>query len=221
MNNPAIQFSGISMQPANEQNKLVHQWGSPSPIGFPTAQYQHMFIDECVEAQAFSTPRNIAIRCDDDEWSYEELWAHSARVACVLNRMCLSKEDNDQLRMGINIYRGLANVAAILGALRAKPVFVPLDTAFPIDRIQYMVAGQAHVLISQRSHSKNVEQLLSENYENKMQVQVFFWGDLVDLTEAAGASKTKSALLQDTKILKRSRICCIRQGYVVLTPENN
>lgn len=187
MNSPATKLSEISMLPANEQKQLVHQWGSPSASTepFPTANYHEMFIDECVQSQVASTPNNIAVQWEGAEWSYQELWAQSARVACSLDRICSSKAYCDHLRVGIYLDRGLTNVAAILGALRVKAVFVPLDTAFPIDRIQYMVAdSQAHVLISQRSHADQIEQLLPGNYQNEQQVQVLFWEELVDVTEA-------------------------------------
>ncbi|GLE02202.1 hypothetical protein PINS_up011040 [Pythium insidiosum] len=97
--------------------------------------------------QVQCTPENVALRFEGHEWSYRELWQQSGRVMAVLRQRGVQRGH----RVGLLMERGLELVAAIVGVLRLRAVFVPLDPSFPAERLQFMLRdSRAHCVIASR-----------------------------------------------------------------------
>ena len=88
------------------------------------------------ERQRHTTPDNIAVVADDDQWSYEELGQQVDRFASALVDAHVSAGDH----VGICVDRSPEAIAAMLGIMKIGAAFVPLDPDYPADRIAYMVA---------------------------------------------------------------------------------
>uniref|UniRef100_H3HBC7 Carrier domain-containing protein n=1 Tax=Phytophthora ramorum TaxID=164328 RepID=H3HBC7_PHYRM len=98
------------------------------------------------------TPHNPALHFEGAQWTYQDLWIHSGRVTRAL-RMLDIPGYAAELHIGLLLDRGLENVAAMVGTLRSKGVFVPLDTEFPRERLRYMARDSGlQVIITQRKH---------------------------------------------------------------------
>jgi pristinamycin I synthase 3 and 4 len=87
----------------------------------------------------------IAVWDEHGEWSYAELRARSRRIASALRARGVGPE----VPVALCMERGAELVAAVLGVLQAGGVYVPLDPAYPDDRLAYTVedAQPAAVLV--------------------------------------------------------------------------
>jgi amino acid adenylation domain-containing protein len=90
---------------------------------------------EMIEAQAAANPRHIAVRCGGDAVSYGDLLAQSRAVAATLHARGIGAG----AAVGVFLERSPALLGAMLGIARIGAAYVPLDPAFPKDRLDYMV----------------------------------------------------------------------------------
>lgn len=86
-------------------------------------------------AQARRTPDAEALRMDGASLSYAELDARTNRLAHHL----LSLGVQGESLVGVWMERSIDMVVALLAVLKAGAAYVPLDPAFPRDRIEFMM----------------------------------------------------------------------------------
>src|SRR5581483_10923967 len=79
-------------------------------------------------------PQAIAVRFADRTLTYRELDQRSNQFARYLRRNGLGSET----RVGLYLDRSLDMIVALLGVLKAGAAYVPLDPAFPKDRLAYI-----------------------------------------------------------------------------------
>ena len=90
---------------------------------------------EMVATQAASSPSRIAVRCGDTTLSYRDLVAQAGQVAAALRARDIGSGDT----VGVLVERSAAIPCALLGVAQTGAAYVPLDPAFPADRLDYMV----------------------------------------------------------------------------------
>ena len=88
------------------------------------------------EKHAARTPDHLAVVCLDRELSYGELNARANQLAADL----CSKGVGSNTLIAISLERSLEMVVAILGVLKAGAAYVPLDPAYPQERLEFMFA---------------------------------------------------------------------------------
>ncbi|NRF85517.1 amino acid adenylation domain-containing protein, partial [Burkholderia gladioli] len=76
-----------------------------------------------------------AAHCEGQHATYAQLDGHAARVARALAAAGVGPDQ----RVGICMTRSLGMVAALLGTLRSPGAFVPLDPAYPAERLAMML----------------------------------------------------------------------------------
>ena len=105
-----------------------------------------MRLDRLVTPWASRTPDRVAVEGADETLTYRELDGLANRFARALRASGLSRGE----RVGIHLPRSGRGVAAMLGALRAGAVFVPLDPGSPPSRMALIAkdCGLKHVFIS-------------------------------------------------------------------------
>ena len=101
------------------------------------------------QEQARRTPDATALRCEEDTLSYRELDQRSDAVACRLLRMgaeagCPVEPD---ALVGLCLDRGTGRFVGVLGILKAGAAYVPLDPAYPPDRIALVLEDAGARLI--------------------------------------------------------------------------
>ncbi len=80
-------------------------------------------------------PDRVAVICGQEQITYQELDRRANRLA----RYLLQAGVRPAERVGILLRRSPDTYVSLLAILKAGAVFVPLDTAFPADRISYIV----------------------------------------------------------------------------------
>ncbi|MBK4995751.1 amino acid adenylation domain-containing protein, partial [Pseudomonas sp. S37] len=106
---------------------------------YPTGQTVHALI----EAQAARTPQAAALVQDGRVLSYGELNRSANRLAHYLIERGVQVGD----RVALCLSRSLERQIGLLAVLKAGAAYVPVDPAYPADRIAYLLADSAPALI--------------------------------------------------------------------------
>jgi amino acid adenylation domain-containing protein len=105
-------------------------------------------IESLISRAATASPDSIAITSGEIRMSYRELEQRSNAVALRLREMGVKCGDLVGLACGRNQHM----FVGLVGILKAGAGYVPMDPAFPADRLQYMSDdAKAKVLVSDRS----------------------------------------------------------------------
>ncbi|MFC5439089.1 amino acid adenylation domain-containing protein [Rhodanobacter ginsenosidimutans] len=100
-----------------------------------------------LDAQVKRTPQRIAVACEGRTLSYAELDRRATAVAQALRARGVGK---GQL-VGVSMPRSEHMLIAVLGVMKNGAAYVPLDPAFPEERLRYMAehAQLRHVLTAE------------------------------------------------------------------------
>jgi amino acid adenylation domain-containing protein len=93
-----------------------------------------MLVHELVDDVARRLPERVALRCGALALTYGELVRQADGIATQLQAMGVGRGS----LVGLHVPRDLPMVAAMLGVLRAGAGYVPLDPAYPRDRLRFM-----------------------------------------------------------------------------------
>ncbi|MBS0389394.1 MAG: AMP-binding protein, partial [Proteobacteria bacterium] len=100
-------------------------------------------VDQMVERSVRRTPDKVAVEWNDVQRSYRALWERSGEVA----RALVDAGAGPQSLVGVMLERSADLVAVLLGVWRAGGAFVPLDPAYPEERLDYMIEHSGMKLI--------------------------------------------------------------------------
>ena len=87
------------------------------------------------DRQALTRPTAIALACDGTTTSFGRLYQRSVLLAAHLRSLGVGPDSV----VGVRLERGEDLVVALLSILRAQGAYLPLDTAIPGDRLEYML----------------------------------------------------------------------------------
>ena len=103
-------------------------------------------IHELVQAQAERTPNAIAVVEGVRSLTYRELDSRANRLAAYLSVRGVGPE----VPVAICLKRSADLMVAMLAVLKAGGACVPLDPAYPVERLEYMLQDtQAALLLTQ------------------------------------------------------------------------
>ncbi|HEY3110881.1 MAG TPA: amino acid adenylation domain-containing protein, partial [Chloroflexota bacterium] len=101
---------------------------------------------ELFEAQAARTPDAIAVVGAGERLTYAELDARANQLAHHLIALGVGAET----RVGICLERSVETIVALLAVLKAGGAYLPLDTAYPPERLAFMLAdAKVPVMVTQ------------------------------------------------------------------------
>ncbi|MGB7923853.1 MAG: amino acid adenylation domain-containing protein, partial [Pyrinomonadaceae bacterium] len=103
-------------------------------------------VQEVFEQQAERTPESVAVVFDEQQLTYRELNRRANQLARYLRRLGVGPES----RVGLLMERSPEMVLAVLGVLKSGAAYVPLDPAYPLERLSFMLSDSgACVLLTQ------------------------------------------------------------------------
>ncbi|MCX7890662.1 MAG: amino acid adenylation domain-containing protein, partial [Rhodobacteraceae bacterium] len=126
---PDRPLSELNVLGAAEREKLVEAWNDTAR-DYP----RDARVPDLIAAQAAATPERTAVRCGDAALGYGELEALSNRLAHELRARGIGRGDF----VGLSVERGVELPALMLGVMKAGAAYVPLDPAFPAERLRFM-----------------------------------------------------------------------------------
>nr|UXB95126.1 non ribosomal peptide synthetase [Pseudomonas syringae] len=140
---PQTPLHAISILPLSERTQLLEQWNEPGKHFANDIPIHQQF-----EARAAERPEAVALVFEAQTLSYGELNARANQVAHRLLALGVGSDD----RVAICVERGPAMIIGLLGILKSGAGYVPLDPAYPPERLAYTLADSAPVaLLSQQS----------------------------------------------------------------------
>ncbi|SFY42954.1 non-ribosomal peptide synthetase, partial [Pseudomonas sp. NFACC43] len=126
---------------AEREHLLVGLNANQAP--YPRTQVIHQLF----EAQVVARPDAIAVVFEGERLSYAELNRQANQVAHHLIGLGIRPDD----RVAICVERSAEMLVGLLGILKAGGGYVPLDPAYPAERLAYMLGDSAPVaLLTQR-----------------------------------------------------------------------
>ena len=126
---------------AAERQLLLEQWNKTE-----MSYEREVSIAELFERQVEQRPEAIAVLYEGEQLSYAELNARANQLARYLRANGVKAEE----RVGLCVERTVAMVIGLLGILKAGAAYVPLDTQYPVARLQYMLSdAQVRVLLTE------------------------------------------------------------------------
>jgi amino acid adenylation domain-containing protein len=140
---PGARLSALPLLTAGEVRQLV-AWNEETRHGWPVDGLLHgLFL-----AQVERTPDATALIAGDERLSYAELRARSGALARQLAALGVGPE----VPVGICLDRTAHLVVAMLATLEAGGFYVPLDPAYPAERLAFMLEDSGCAVILTQTH---------------------------------------------------------------------
>lgn len=126
-----------------ERKQILSDWNN-THADFPRDKCVHQLFEEQVER----APDVTALVFEDDELTYGDLNERANRLARELKALGVGPD----VPVGICVRRSLEMVVGLLGILKAGGCYLPLDPAYPKERLAFMLQdSRAPVLLTQTS----------------------------------------------------------------------
>jgi len=138
---PDQRLSKLPLMTEAERHQLLVEWN------ITTTDYtRDKCIHELFEAQVECTPEAVAVVFEDRQLTYRELNRRANQLAHYLRKHGVGPE----VLVGIMMERSPEMVVGLLGILKAGGAYVPLDTAYPQERLSFMLKdANVRVLMTQ------------------------------------------------------------------------
>ena len=126
-----------------EQDQLLVEWND-TKTDYP----QNKCIHQIFEEQVQRTPDAVAVIYEGMQLTYKELNEQSNQLAHYLRKNGVEPD----VLVGLCMDRSIKMVLGILGILKAGGVYVPLDPAYPKERLEFMLEDtKAPILLTEKS----------------------------------------------------------------------
>ncbi|MCX2950140.1 amino acid adenylation domain-containing protein [Lentzea sp. NEAU-D7] len=135
LGSPDLPIGDVSLMTELERRNLRRRNSTASDHARDTT------VDRLVARWADAAAERVAVRCDGRELSYAELDRAVSALACRIDAA-----GGRGRRIGIFLDRGPEMVVAVLAAVRAGAVFVPLATDLPAERMAWIVEDTGMLL---------------------------------------------------------------------------
>lgn len=138
---PTISVRRLNVLPASESQQLLVDWaqGAAAPASGLT-------VSEAIEAQVKRTPLAVAVVDGRQELTYEALDKRAANLAARLARHGVAPGGV----VGVYLDRSVDTLTALIGILKAGAAYLPLDPAYPAERLAFMREDSGAVIVVSR-----------------------------------------------------------------------
>jgi non-ribosomal peptide synthetase component F len=127
---PDQRLSRLPLLTPAERQQVLLDWNDTA-VAYPRERCLH----ELFEAQVERTPEAIALVCQDQSLTFQQLNARANQLAHYLRLLGVGPET----LVGICLERSVEMVVGVLGILKAGGAYVPLDPSYPLDRLAFMI----------------------------------------------------------------------------------
>ena len=143
VSNPAAEIARLKITSADESRRLIEEFNQ-TDFEFRPDVSAHQLFEEC----AARTADKIAVVCEDEKLTFAELNSRANKLARHLQSLGVAPET----LCGICVERSIEMVVSVLAVFKAGAAYVPLDPAYPKDRLAYMLKdADPKILITQQN----------------------------------------------------------------------
>jgi amino acid adenylation domain-containing protein len=141
LSNPEQRLSELQLLRPAEREQLLAM-NHRAEVAYEKGKY----LAELFEEQAARTPEAIAVVCQDERVTYGELNRRANQLAWHLRGLGVGTDEV----VGVCVERSPEMVLGLLAVVKAGGTYLPLDPAYPQERLAYMLADtKAKVLLTQ------------------------------------------------------------------------
>ena len=139
--NPERKLSEFSLLSATERRQVLTDWNN-TRAEYPRQKCLHHLFEE----QAQRTPDAVAVTFDTEALTYRQLNQQADRVARQLRLLKVGPD----VPVGLCLERSAEMIVGVLGILKAGGAYLPLDPAYPKERLALMLDNaRVPVLLTQ------------------------------------------------------------------------
>ena len=139
---PRRRLAEFSPLTAEEREQLLSAWNN-----VPRVEPREQLLHELFEAQAGRTPERVALVTERGRYSYGELNAKANQLARRLRALGVGAE----VPVAVCVERSAEMVVGLLAILKAGGAYVPLDSAYPRERLAFMLEdARSPVVLTER-----------------------------------------------------------------------
>ncbi|MFC9435892.1 non-ribosomal peptide synthase/polyketide synthase, partial [Nocardia sp. NPDC057030] len=135
---PGAPIGAVDVLDTAERASVVRRWNETTVAIEPDLTVAGLF-----EAQAARTPDAVAAIHANTEVSYRELDARADRLA----RALVSRGVRPDSLVAVAVPRSVALIVALLAVWKAGGAYLPIDPAYPSDRLAFILADAAPVVV--------------------------------------------------------------------------
>jgi amino acid adenylation domain-containing protein len=140
---PELNWRDCTPMPEDEVRRMLVEWNETNET-YP----DHTPIHALFEEQAAKTPAAVAVEFNGQTVSYADLNRRADAVAAALG----SAGAKPGSRIGLCVERSPDMLAGLLGILKSGSAYVPLDPAFPRERLAFIVKdAEADIILTDRT----------------------------------------------------------------------
>jgi len=140
---PSVPVRLLQIMPTAELNKIRVEWNN-TITDYP----REKTIVDLFEQQVAKTPNAIAVVFENQQLTYRELNLKANQLAHHLQQLGVKPD----VLVGICLERSVEMVIGLLGILKAGGAYLPLDPAYPVARLAFMLEDAfVSVLLTQEN----------------------------------------------------------------------
>ncbi|WP_174315553.1 AMP-binding protein, partial [Nocardia gamkensis] len=120
-----------------ERELVLHEWSTPGTI------VPEVTLVEVIATQARTRPDAVAIRFGDTSLTFGQLQSRANQVA----RALIAQGAGPESLVAVAMPRTEELPVALLGVLTAGAAYLPIDTTYPVQRLEFMLEDAAPVCV--------------------------------------------------------------------------
>ncbi len=145
--NPGQPVGELRLLTEPERQSLLVEWNRTEAVHPPTC------VHTLFEEQVRKTPDAVAVNFGQQSLTYSDLNRRANRLARHLAQQGVGHE----ALVGVYMERSLEMMVALLGVLKAGAAYVPLDPAYPKDRLTFIAQdADIQLLLTQQSSATKI-----------------------------------------------------------------
>ena len=160
-NQPTKTIGDLPLLTPREKQQILVEWNQTQKEFSQDLCFHQLF-----EAQVEKTPDAVAIIYNNEQITYQELNSRSNQLAHYLQTLGVAPE----ARIGICIQRSPAIIIAMLAVHKAGGAYIPLDPAYPPERLTFMVKdAQISLLLTHSETQEIANSIVSDSPSPKLE----------------------------------------------------
>ncbi|MGW7166704.1 amino acid adenylation domain-containing protein [Streptomyces sp. NPDC054884] len=134
---PDLPLAAVRVLDEAELHRVLSEWNDTA------VEVSESTLPALFDAQVARTPDAVAVVCDGVEVSYAQLDARANRLARLLTGRGVGPESV----VAVVMERGVGLITALLAVLKAGGAYLPIDPAYPAERIAFTLSDAGAALV--------------------------------------------------------------------------